>query len=135
MKKILMTVAFITVMRAMASAAMDTIEYPIVGHSPAILVSVSTFAAYTNVSSSTVRIVNMSAVLVDNPSTNSGTMFGHIGNCTSTSVSTSTVKGPIEIPPQAAGGIIGIAEDECIWLMSRHTSAENIMIQGVSQKR
>lgn len=115
-------------------AAMDTVEMPIVSHSPAILMSVST-SAYTNVSSSTVRIANLAAVLIDNPSTNSAIMHGHIGNCTSTSVSTSTVLGPIELAPSLGGGIIGIAEDECLWLISRHTSAENVMIQGVAQKR
>lgn len=117
-----------------AIAATDTIEQPIVSYSTPIAVSVSV-SAYTNVTAASTRISGMTAILIDNPSTNSAAVHGHVGNCTSTAVSITDVKGPIEIAPSSNGGYIALAEDACLWLVSRHTAAESITIQGVSQKR
>lgn len=117
-----------------AWAAVDNIEAPIKRWTTPVSVSVST-SSYTNVISTTTRaLYGITAILIDNPSTNTGIVHGHIGNCTSTAVSTSTVKGPIEIAPSSNGGSIGLSDDECIWLVSRHTSAESVTIQAVSQR-
>lgn len=113
----------------------SVITQPIAGHATPEAVSVATHA-YTNVTSTQTRLDQMSALLIDNPSTNTATMHGHIGNCTSTAMSTTTFKGPIELAPSASGGFLALAADECLWLISRHASApENVMVQGVRQKR
>ena len=117
-----------------AYAATDVIQAPIFGASVPVAVSVST-SQYTNVTSSSTRISELSAVLIDNPSTNSATVHGHVGSCFSTTVSTSAVKGPIEIPPANSGGFIALSEGQCLWLVSRNTSAESVTVQGVKQTR
>lgn len=117
-----------------AGAAIDTIEQPISGFSAPEAVSISTYA-YVNATSAAVRIADLSGILIDNPSTNTATMHGHVGNCTSTAISTSTVKGPIEIAPTTNGSFIPLAEYECLWLVSRNTSAENVTVQGIKQRR
>lgn len=133
MKKILLAFG-LWVVSVPAFAAIEVSEYPIVGFGTPQAVSVST-SAYTNVTSTNVRISNLAAILIDNPSTNSAAVHGHIGNCTSTAVSISAVTGPIEIHPGAGGGYILLAADACLWLVSRHTSAESIMLQGTHQRR
>jgi len=120
---------------AVSYGEVDTVELGISAHGTPMAILVST-SAYTNVTPASVRtLVDMTAVLIDNPSTNTGTMHGHIGGCTSTSVSVTDVKGPIEIAPSSNGGSIGIADDQCIWMVSRHTSAEYLTIQAVEQGR
>lgn len=136
MRKILSILAFLAVSAASALAA-DTVELPIGRHGTPVAVSIAT-GAYTNATPTNatagVRLSNRTGVLIDNPSTNTASFHGHIGNCTSTAISTSTVKGPIEIAPSTNGGIIPLGMNECIWLVSRHTSAESVMIQDVSQR-
>jgi len=114
-----------------AWGAIQTIEEPIVYYQAPESVSVST-SAFTNVTSTTTRMRFLSAILIDNPSSNSAKMYGHLGDCTSTSVATS-VLGPVEIAPGSNGGFIRLAEDVCLWLISLHTSAENVTVQGVKQ--
>lgn len=117
------------------NAAIETVNSQISDHGTPVAVSVAT-GAYTNVTSTTTRsLFNMTGILIDNPSTNTGIVHGHVGNCTSTSISTSSVKGPIEIAPSANGGSINLGPDECLWLVSRHTAAESITIQPISEKR
>ena len=119
--------------RAMAGGV-DVISAPIARHGTPEAVSIST-SAYTKVAPTT-RLNLVTALLIDNPSTNTSTVHGHIGNCTSTSVSTSTVKGPIEIAPSSNGGEIDLLNEECVWLVSRNGSsgAESVTIQPVSQR-
>lgn len=133
MKKLLVSL-FFPLFPMNVFAAVETIERGVATYGTPTAVSVST-SAYTNVTPVSVRINTMSGVLIDNPSTNTGTVHGHIGNCTSTSISTSTVKGPIEIAPGNSGGDIDMDSDVCLWLVSRHTSAETITIQAVGKKR
>ena len=135
MKRLIAAAGLLLAGHILARAATDVIEQPIAGHSDPVAVAVSTYA-YTNVTSASTRIRYMSAVIVDNPSTNNASMHGHVGDCSSTSVSTSAVKGPIEIAPSSNGGYILLAEDECLWLVSRYTVAsESATVQGVRQRR
>lgn len=119
----------------MAYAGSPTIEDPIYRYGTPTAVLVST-GSYTKVPA-TSSLSHRTALLVDNTSTNTAIMHGHIGNCTSTSVSTSTVLGPIEIAPSTNGGIIpiGSGSDVCLWIVTRHTSAENITVQEISQRQ
>lgn len=135
MKKILLIVGLALGGAAPSHAAVDTLELGISSATIPQAISVST-SAYTNVTPAASKTLapGITAVLVDNPSTNTGTMHGHIGNCTSTAVSISTVKGPIEIPPSASGGYFRLAFDECLWLVSRHTSAESVTVQGITER-
>ena len=113
-------------------AAVDTIEEPIYRHGTPAAVLISTFT-YTKVPPSS-TLANRTTVLIDNPSTNSAIVHGHIGDCTSTNISTSTVKGPIEIAPASNGGYIDLGPGECLWLVSRNTSAESVTCQEVGKR-
>lgn len=132
MKRILMVLAL--ALGVGSAAAVDVIELPIVAQAAPEAVLVST-SAYTNVTSTMTRVIELSALLLDNPADNTAIMHGHIGNCTSTAVSTVTVKGPIEIAPSTNGGYIGIASDRCLWMVSHAASAEYLTVQGIQQKR
>lgn len=117
----------------LVSAAMAEVnESPFYRVGTPTAVSVST-SAYTKTPTSR-TLSSISGVYLDNPSTNSAAVHGHLGNCTSTSISTSTVKGPIEIP--AANGQIWIplSDGVCLWLVSRHTAAESVTVQEASQR-
>lgn len=112
-------------------AATETIEQPIRAYGTPTAISVST-SVYTNVTPSGVRIEDMTAILINNPTSNNATVQGHLGNCTSTAVSTSTVKGPFELAVGAGGSIL-LDKNVCLWLISRHTSAETIVVQAIKQ--
>lgn len=134
MKHYLLALALIC-FGSFAYAATETIEQPIASFAAPEAISISTYA-YTLALSTTARTVpGLTALLIDNPASNSATVYGHIGNCTSTDVSTVTVKGPIEIAPSSNGGYIGVAADACLWLISKHTSSEAVTAQGISQRR
>lgn len=119
---------------AKVSAGEPTIEAPFQRHGTPTAVSIAT-STYTKVPATT-TLSQRTTVLIDNPSTNSSIMHGHVGNCTSTSISTSTVLGPIEISPASNTGEIGLGNDECIWLVSRNGSsgAESVTVQELSQR-
>lgn len=126
--------AMIVFMANISKAAVGVYEYPITGYTLPYAVALTTYS-YTNVTTSDIRALRgLNAVIIDNPSTNTASVHGHIGNCSSTSVSTTTVKGPIEIAPSSNGGSIAIEDGQCIWLISRHTSSESITIQGITQR-
>ncbi len=116
------------------AANLEIIDAPIARHGTAEAISIAT-NTYTKVAPTT-RLSLQTTLLIDNPSTNTSTVHGHIGNCTSTSISTTTVKGPIEIAPASNGGYVQILSDECIWLVSRNggSGAESVTIQPVSQR-
>ena len=123
-----------------AAGAVNVLEEPIYRYGTPVAVSVAT-NTYTNVTSQSaaagVRLSMRTAVLLDNPSTNSSIIHGHVGNCTSTAISTTTVKGPIEVAPSANGAIIPVGNDACLWLVSRNGDsggAESVTIQDVSQR-
>lgn len=133
MKKILFLMAFLAWSPASAESMS---QQPIMQVSSPTAVSVST-SQYTNATPSGVRTMTttLNLILIDNPSTNTATVHGHIWNCTSTSFSTSTIKGPIEIAPASNGGYIALPSDMCLWLVSRHTAAETVYVQGASQNK
>ena len=134
MKKILMLALLAVAALAAPAMAVDTLELPISSQSVPVAILISS-GVYDNATPATVRFSGMQGVLIDNPSTNTSTVHGHIGNCTSTNVHATNVLGPIEIPPSATGGFIGITEEQCLWLVSRSGQNENVTVQAVTQKR
>lgn len=130
---ILLAAALLVTASVSAFSATDVIEYGVRSANEPVSVLVST-STYTNVTSTTTRSGDMTALLFDNPSTNTSIMHGHVGGCTSTAVAT-TVLGPIEIHPSSGGGMLALQPTQCLWMLSRATSAENLTVQGVSQKR
>lgn len=92
---------------------------------------------YVNVTSTTGQaLADLSALLVDNPSTNNANIYGHLGRCASTSVSTQAIRGPLEISPSGGTVEIRAASDVCVWMMSAYTvSGETITVQAVTQFR
>lgn len=126
---------FVSMIAGVAMAATDIIQYPMVSFGTPTAVTISS-SVYTNATPVAARISGLTAVLIDVPSTNSNIVHGHLGNCTSTAISTSTVKGPIEIAPSAMGGYVALAEDICLWMVTRNTSGSDVItVQGVSQRR
>lgn len=115
-------------------AQIETLEAPMARFAPPEAVEISS-GAFSMATSSTTRFRGMNVVLIDNPSTNTATMVGHMGTCSGTSVPTS-ITGPLEIAPGSNGGFISVGEKLCIWLMSLSTAGgETVHIQGISQKR
>ena len=116
--------------------ATDTAELPIARYSAPYEILVSTWQ-YTNVVSADVRAVaELGGIILDNPLTNSKAVRGHFGGCSSTSVSTSTVRGPLEIPPSSNTNVIRLASDVCLWLLSTYdVQGESVTVQGYSQYR
>lgn len=116
-----------------AHAATDIVKLPIRSFAAPVAVELSS-NAYTNVTSVGTRVSGLTGVLIDVPATlNSGHIaYGHLGNCTSTAISTTTVKGPIELSPSQAGAEIETAEDICLWLAT--ASTHTITVQGVTRK-
>lgn len=131
---ILFALGLVAAPRARAADQVNVVNAQIVRHGTPEAISIST-SAYTKVTPTT-RLNGITALLIDNPSTNMSTMHGHIWNCTSTSISTSTVKGPIELPPNASTSEVDLDNSECLWLVSRNgaAGAESVMIQPVSQR-
>ena len=129
--KILPLLGGLLLLAVMESRA-DVIDATISRYGTPAAVSIST-SAYVKICPSA-TLTNATGLLIDNPSTNTGIVHGHLGNKTSTSVSISTVKGPIEIAPSTNGGVIPIGPDTCVWIVSRHTSAESVTYQAVSQR-
>lgn len=116
-----------------ASAALDTIKLPIRSFAAPVAVELSS-NSYTNVTAVGTRVSGLTGVMIDVPaSLNSGHIaFGHLGNCTSTAISTTTVKGPVEVSPSQAGAEVEMAEDICLWMATGST--HTITVQGVTRK-
>lgn len=116
-----------------AHAATDIIKLPIKSFAAPVAVELSS-NAYTNVTAVGTRISGLTGVMIDVPaSLNSGHIaFGHLGNCTSTAISTTTVKGPIELSPALAGTEVEMAEDICLWMAT--ASTHTITVQGLTRK-
>ena len=135
MKNFALTALLVCGLAATALAGPDALEIPISSYSAVTSVSVST-SAWTNATPAEVRLTDLWAVLVDNPSTNSAIMHGHLWGCASApTASTSTYKGPIELTAADPAYELHITEDLCLWLVSRHTAAESVMVQGVRKRR
>lgn len=127
MKKLLLFVLAGAAKTAFA-AGVPTIESPIRDYGTPVTVSIST-STLTMVPTS--QTTGRLGIFIDAPSTNTGKMVGFFGNCTSTALA-STIR-PIEISPSTNSTYIGIREDVCLWLLSTHTSAENIHYQEIKQ--
>lgn len=90
--------------------------------------------AYTSVVSSITRNGYYQSIIVKNPASNAtlGEVFGHIGSCASTAVSTSTVIGPLSFNRGDLPQEIELSEPECLWVASRST--QTITVQAVRRK-
>lgn len=67
------------------------------------------------------------------PSGATSNMAAHFGNCTSTSISTTTQ--PMEIVKGTGWQFQPIAQQLCMWVVSKNTSsAETIYVQQISQR-
>ena len=123
MKYIVLAVALL----AAPSRAGEIIEY---AAPSAVAVSSN---AYTSVISSVTR--NGSLLIVKNPSSNAtlGEVFGHVGACASTAVSTSTVIGPFSFNRGDDEQEIDLTEASCLWVASRST--QTITIQAIRRKK
>ena len=111
-----------------ADAAVPTAEAPVNGYGTPVTVSIST-STLTMVPTS--QTSGRMGIFIDNPASNSAVMVGFFGNCTSTALA-STIR-PIEIAPSSNSTYLPMREDVCLWLISLHTSAQNIHYQEVKQ--
>lgn len=117
-----------------ASAALDTLQLPVSSATVPSSLTISSIA-YTNVTPTAVRLPGLSEIKLNSSSTlgDSHTAFGHLGNCSSTAISTSAFTGPIELRPSDAGITVELAEDLCLWMVSVATHA--VTVQGMTRKR
>ena len=90
--------------------------------------------AYVSVISSVTRN-GYPTIIVKNPSSNAtlGEVFGHVGGCTSTAVSTSSVLGPFSFNRGDDEQEIDLTEASCLWVASRST--QTITIQAIRRKK
>lgn len=91
--------------------------------------------AYVNVVTTTTRVGGFTSALIKSPSSNItlADVFGHVGSCVSTAVSTTTIKGPIEIQRADETTEIELADDQCLWLVSNST--QTIFVQPIRRKK
>lgn len=109
-------------------AAQPVAEAPVNGYGTPATISIST-STLTMVP--TTQTTGRIGIYLDNPATNNARVVGFIGNCTSTALA-STIR-PIEIAQATNSSYFPLRDDVCLWLISLHTSAENIHIQEVKQ--
>lgn len=134
MKKMLIaTLAVLSFGAVYAYSEVNTVLQPVRSVSSPGEVWVSTHQ-YVNVSSASLRMRNMSGLLINNPQSNTDVFHGHLGGCSSTGISTSTVRGPFQFAPAANTAFISIGEDVCLWLVSEGVSPSSVTVQGVRQK-
>jgi hypothetical protein len=127
MKKLFVLCVAMAAKEAFA-AGVPTIESPIRDYGTPTTVSIST-STLTKVPTS--QTSGRIGIFIDAPSTNSGRTVGFFGDCSSTSIAT-TVR-PLEISPGTNTSYLALREDVCLWLLSTHTSAENVHYQEVKQ--
>jgi hypothetical protein len=114
----------------MLAAPARSAEIVLYGTPTAVAVSSN---AYVSVISSVTRN-GYPSIIVKNPSSNAtlGEVFGHVGGCTSTAVSTSSVLGPFSFNRGDAAQEIELTEPSCLWVASRST--QTITIQAIRRK-
>lgn len=90
---------------------------------------------YTTAVSSLTRNGYYQSIVISNPASNPtlDSVYGHVGSCASTAVSTSSVKGPFVFVRGANALEVELTEPECLWLMS--TSTQSITIQAIRRKK
>lgn len=103
-------------------------EAPITDYGTPVTVSVSSFTL-TQIPTS--QTAGRTGIFLDVPSTNTGNLVGHFGNCSAAAVA-ATIR-PLEVPPSASSVFIPIAPNVCLWVITTHTSAENVHYQEVKQ--
>lgn len=125
---------YLLVLALVSVAVLDARGSQIIGAGTPAAVSVSS-NAYVSVVSSSTRRSSFERILVKNPSSNAtlDTVFGHIGDCESTAVSTSAVKGPFAFDRGELPQEIELAEDRCLWVAS--SSTQTIYAQPLARKR
>lgn len=123
-----------------ALAATEVYELPISSATQPAAISIAS-AAWTNATPAAVKLTDMAGIAIGNPSSNARDMFGFLSDCTTPTYSTTSIRGPFEIPVATvtAGGykasFIPMTEDMCLWLVGRHTAAEAVTVQGVKRRR
>lgn len=127
MKKLLFVFAFLAV-ESVVAAAVPTLETPIKSYGTPVTVSISS-STLTKVPTS--QTVGRTGIFLDAPNTNTGYIVGFMGDCTSTALA-ATIR-PIEIAASSNSSYIGLREDVCLWLVTTHSSAENIHYQEAKQ--
>lgn len=130
MKKLLLMTAFGLLFSLKAEAAPLVAEAPINGYGTPETVAISS-TTLTKVPTS--QTSGRLGIFIDNPSTNTSSMVGFMGNCTSTALA-STIR-PLVFSPAADSAFIGIREDVCLWLLSLDTgeASENVHVQEAKQ--
>lgn len=95
--------------------------------------SVSTTAWTRIPSTTTVAAVSSRriGVYVDVPSTSNANMVGIFDSCSATSSSVATTIRPIELIKGSEAYFFPLSPSVCLYLMSLHTSAENVHYQEV----
>jgi len=130
MKNLMLCAGAIFFFASKGIAATAVEEVAIGGIGTPATVSVSSFTLTKIPASSTLS--SRSGILIDNPSTNTGSMVGFLGNCTSTARA-NTIR-PIEIAPSSNGGYISMDNNVCLWIITTLTTGpENVHVQEVSQ--
>ena len=126
--KTIVFLSFLFLSVCASAAGVPTVEQPINGYGTPTTVAVST-TSFTKVPTS--QTSGRFSVYVSMPVTNTASIVGHFGNCSSTSIANS-VAGPIQITTTTfKSERFDIREDVCLWLLSLSTSAssENIHYQ------
>lgn len=103
-------------------------EVPFTSASGSETVSISSFT-FTKIP--TTQVDGRWGFYVGVPSTNTGDIVGVAGNCTSTSVAT-TVR-PIQMIKGTSSYFFKYNQGMCLWLITTHTSAENVHVEQVIQ--
>jgi hypothetical protein len=115
-------------MGSMAYAAPPVAEAPIKDFGTPATVSISA-SVFTKVPTS--QTSGRMGVFLGVPSTNTGSIVGIVGNCTSTAIAT-TIR-PVQYAPGTNSPLIPLREDVCLWLITTNATAENIHVQEVLQ--
>jgi hypothetical protein len=125
MKGIFLFVASILVCGFVKAAGIPTMEVPINNYGTPARVSITTYS-WTKIP--TTQTSGRAGVLIHVPTGNTGEVMGHLGNCTSTAISTTTWSIRfLKTDPDTEH--VPIREDICLWLLTTHTAAENIHYQ------
>lgn len=126
MRKILLFLSSIVCFVGLAKADPKVMESPWSSYGTPTTVSISS-SAWTAVPT-TSSLSGRRAILVSIPASASASDFAHIGGCTSTDVAT-TVR-PMEL---TKGGFytLPLGDRDCLWVMTLHTSAQNLHVQEV----
>lgn len=95
---------------------------------------ISTYV-WTNATPTANQIEDQTGIMLSNPATNTASMGGLIGSCSTVPTeSTTTYRGPIELP-KGTMLEIEIRQGLCVYMLSRHTQSEPLNSQAVKRKK